>query len=108
VVERLSEIFHIWIFVPHIEFVGTPGNDIRIKLNAYQHHGVRDKGLEWEKMPEDGVDIAAERLRAAGIKGCNYADGLCLACPPLPDCFSIVIKIRNSCPEGRTCARFFP
>jgi pyruvate formate lyase activating enzyme len=51
-----------------VEFVGTLGDDIRIKLNAFQHHGVRDKALEWEKMPEDGVDIAAERLRAAGIK----------------------------------------
>ena len=76
-----------------LEFVGTPGNNIRIILNDYQHHGVRDKALQWEKMPEDGVDIAAERLRAAGIEECNYADGLCLACLSLPDCFSIVINI---------------
>ncbi len=50
-----------------IEFVGTLGKDIRIKLNAFQHHGVRGKALKWEKMPQAGVDMAAEYLRAAGI-----------------------------------------
>jgi pyruvate formate lyase activating enzyme len=50
-----------------IEFVRTLGSDTRIKLNAFQHHGVRAKTLEWEKMSEAGVDKAAERLRAAGI-----------------------------------------
>jgi len=51
-----------------IEFVGTLGLDTRIKLNAFQHHGVRAEALEWEKMSEEGVDRAAERLRAAGIE----------------------------------------
>jgi len=50
-----------------IEFVRTLGSDTRIKLNAFQHHGVRARALEWEKMSEEGVDRAAERLRAAGI-----------------------------------------
>jgi len=50
-----------------IDFVRTLGRDTRIKLNAFQHHGVRAKALEWEKMSEAGVDKAAERLRAAGI-----------------------------------------
>lgn len=50
-----------------IEFVGSLGNDTRIKLNAFQHHGVKGEALEWEKMPQAGVDLAAERLRAAGI-----------------------------------------
>jgi pyruvate formate lyase activating enzyme len=49
------------------EFVGTLGGDIRIKLNAFQHHGVRGKALDWKKMSRVGVDRAAERLRAAGI-----------------------------------------
>jgi YjjW family glycine radical enzyme activase len=50
-----------------IDFVGTLGKDVRIKLNAFQHHGVKGKALTWLKMPESGVDTAAERLRAAGI-----------------------------------------
>jgi len=52
-----------------IEFVKTLGRDVRIKLNAFQHHGVRGKALSWEKMPQTGVEMAAEHLRAAGI--CN-------------------------------------
>lgn len=51
-----------------IEFVGTLGKGIRIKLNAFQRHGVRGKALEWEKMPQAGVDLAAEYLRAARIE----------------------------------------
>jgi pyruvate formate lyase activating enzyme len=51
-----------------IEFVRTLGSDTRIRLNAFQHHGVRAEALEWEKMSEAGVDRAAERLRAAGIE----------------------------------------
>jgi YjjW family glycine radical enzyme activase len=51
-----------------IEFVGSLGKDVRIKLNAFQHHGVKGKALEWEKMPQAGVEMAAERLRAAGIQ----------------------------------------
>jgi len=50
-----------------IEFAGTLGDDVRIRLNAFQHHGVRGKALQWEKMTKDGVEMAAERLRAAGI-----------------------------------------
>jgi pyruvate formate lyase activating enzyme len=50
-----------------IGFVKELGGDTRIKLNAFQHHGVRGEALGWEKMSEVGVDRAAERLRAAGI-----------------------------------------
>ena len=50
-----------------IAFVRTLGGDVRVKLNAFQHHGVRAKALEWEKMPKGGVDRAAARLREAGI-----------------------------------------
>lgn len=50
-----------------IEFVSTLGRDTRVKLNAFQHHGVRAAALEWEKMSEAGVDRVAGRLRAAGI-----------------------------------------
>jgi pyruvate formate lyase activating enzyme len=50
-----------------IEFVRTLGDDVRIKLNAFQHHGVRPGALVWEKMSKAGVDRVAARLRAAGI-----------------------------------------
>ena len=50
-----------------IEFVKGLAGDTRVKLNAFQHHGVRGEALGWEKMSEVGVDRAAERLRAAGI-----------------------------------------
>jgi pyruvate formate lyase activating enzyme len=50
-----------------IEFVSTLGGDVRVKLNAFQHHGVRPQALEWEKSSKADVDRAAARLRAAGI-----------------------------------------
>jgi pyruvate formate lyase activating enzyme len=50
-----------------VDFVKDLGGDVRIKLNAFQHHGVRPKALEWDKMPKAGVDRAAARLREAGI-----------------------------------------
>ena len=50
-----------------IGFVKELGDETRVKLNAFQHHGVRGEALGWEKMSEAGVDRAAERLRAAGI-----------------------------------------
>ena len=50
-----------------VELVSELGVGTRIRLNAFQHHGVRGKALGWDKMTEAGVDKAAERLRAAGI-----------------------------------------
>jgi pyruvate formate lyase activating enzyme len=50
-----------------IGFVKELGADTRVRLNAFQHHGVKGEALGWEKMTEAGVDRAAERLRAAGI-----------------------------------------
>lgn len=50
-----------------IDFVAGLGGDVRVRLNAFQHHGVRQQALEWEKMPRAGVDKAAARLRGAGI-----------------------------------------
>jgi pyruvate formate lyase activating enzyme len=49
------------------DFAHGLGTDVQIKLNAFQRHGVRGAALEWEKMPEEGVNVVAERLRAAGI-----------------------------------------
>lgn len=50
-----------------VDFVKDLGGDVRVKLNAFQHHGVRPKALGWEKMSKAGVDKAAARLREAGI-----------------------------------------
>jgi len=50
-----------------IGLVKELGGDTRVKLNAFQHHGVRGEALGWEKMSRAGVDRAAERLRVAGI-----------------------------------------
>ncbi|MBW6507790.1 MAG: YjjW family glycine radical enzyme activase [Rhodobacteraceae bacterium] len=40
---------------------------VRVKLNAYQHHGVQGAARDWPKMPRAGVEAAAARLRAAGV-----------------------------------------
>ena len=50
-----------------IGFVQTLGSDVRVKLNAFQHHGVRGQALNWPKMTEAQVDMAAVRLKTAGI-----------------------------------------
>ena len=50
-----------------IEFVNGLGGDVRVKLNAFQHHGVRPQALEWEKSSKADVDRAAARLREAGV-----------------------------------------
>ncbi|MDP1669484.1 YjjW family glycine radical enzyme activase [Phaeovulum sp.] len=40
---------------------------VRIKLNAFQHHGVQGPARDWPKMPRAGVEAAAAKLRAAGL-----------------------------------------
>ena len=50
-----------------VGFVRELGAGTRVRLNAFQHHGVKGEALGWAKMTEAGVDMAAERLRAAGI-----------------------------------------
>jgi pyruvate formate lyase activating enzyme len=50
------------------DFVNTLGGDVRVRLNAFQHHGVRADARAWEPMSEDGVSKAAERLREAGVR----------------------------------------
>jgi len=40
---------------------------VRIKLNAFQHHGVQGMARDWPKMPRAGVEAAAAHLRAAGV-----------------------------------------
>lgn len=43
------------------------GSDTRLRLNAFQHHGVRGTAATWAAMPREGVEAAAATLRAAGI-----------------------------------------
>ncbi|MDP2740328.1 MAG: YjjW family glycine radical enzyme activase [Pseudorhodobacter sp.] len=50
-----------------IAFARELGGDLRIKLNAYQHHGVQGTARDWPKMPRAGVEAAAAELRAAGV-----------------------------------------
>ncbi len=50
-----------------IDFVHSIGLDTRIKLNAFQHHGVKGEALEWPKMPETSIDETADQLKRAGI-----------------------------------------
>ena len=49
------------------QFVLSMGADVRVKLNAFQHHGVRGEALGWEKMPKSGIDHIASHLRDAGV-----------------------------------------
>ncbi len=43
------------------------GRPLRIKLNAFQHHGVQGPARDWSVMSRAGVDAAAAKLRAAGV-----------------------------------------
>lgn len=43
------------------------GVGTRLRLNAFQHHGVRGRAAMWEAMPREGVEAAAATLKAAGI-----------------------------------------
>jgi YjjW family glycine radical enzyme activase len=44
------------------------GGNVRVRLNGFQHHGVRGEALGWPKMERDGVERAAGYLRAAGVE----------------------------------------
>lgn len=48
-------------------FAASLGDDIRIRLNAFQHHGVRGEALNWPTMQRDGVEKIAAQLREAGV-----------------------------------------
>jgi len=48
-------------------FVTKLGNQTRIKLNAFQHHGVKGKALEWPKTSKATIETAKKHLNAAGI-----------------------------------------
>lgn len=48
-------------------FVRELGDDVQVRLNAFQRHGVRGEARTWERATEQGVVAAAERLRASGV-----------------------------------------
>lgn len=50
-----------------IRFARTLNTGPRIKLNAFQHHGVKGEALGWEKMSQQKVEAAADYLRSSGI-----------------------------------------
>lgn len=50
-----------------IAFLQGLGGDLRVKLNAFQHHGVTGVARDWPKMPRAGVEATAARLRTAGV-----------------------------------------
>lgn len=49
-------------------FVTELGPETRVRLNAFQHHGVRGPAHAWPKMSRQGVEAAAAALRAAGLR----------------------------------------
>jgi pyruvate formate lyase activating enzyme len=49
------------------EFTLSLGRNVRVRLNAFQSHGVRGEALDWSTMSETGIDKIANHLRGAGI-----------------------------------------
>jgi pyruvate formate lyase activating enzyme len=49
------------------EFAATLGPGIRIRLNAFQRHGVRGPARDWPPMPRSGLETAAAALSDAGL-----------------------------------------
>ncbi|MCI5109769.1 MAG: YjjW family glycine radical enzyme activase [Marivita sp.] len=49
------------------DFARSLGPGIRLRLNAFQHHGVRGPARDWPVMRRAGVEQAAARLMAADI-----------------------------------------
>ncbi len=50
-----------------IAFAKELGTPIRIRLNAFQHHGVRGAARSWPKMDKPGLQAIAARLRSANV-----------------------------------------
>lgn len=40
---------------------------LHLRLNAFQHHGVKGEALNWPVMPKEGVEEIAAQLKAAGL-----------------------------------------
>ncbi len=51
-----------------INFLTPFGPDIRLRLNAFQHHGVRGVARQWDKMEQAGIERIKAALLAAGFE----------------------------------------
>lgn len=51
-----------------IDFLAAFGTDIHLRLNAFQHHGVRGPARLWDPMSEAGIGKIKARLMAAGMR----------------------------------------
>lgn len=49
------------------EFTKALGPDIRVRLNAFQHHGVRGAAQDWPVATEADIERIAQHLRDAGV-----------------------------------------
>jgi YjjW family glycine radical enzyme activase len=48
-------------------FVRSLGSDVKVKLNAFQHHGVVGPALDWPKTSKETIEAAALKLHRSGI-----------------------------------------
>ncbi|WP_421858723.1 YjjW family glycine radical enzyme activase [Oricola sp.] len=48
-------------------FLDELGGDVRVRVNAFQHHGVIGPALDWPKATREIVDAVAGEIRAAGV-----------------------------------------
>ena len=51
-----------------IAYVRGLGAGTRVRLNAFQHHGVQGAARDWPKMTRARMDEVAGQLRAAGLR----------------------------------------
>ncbi len=49
------------------QFLKSFDAGIRVRLNAFQHHGVRGQALDWPKMEKAGIEHIMAELNAAGF-----------------------------------------
>jgi len=69
---RLLQIPGVTDFESEIDalasFLTRLPSSTRIKLNAFQHHGVTGEALAWQTCPEDNIERLASQLTERGVK----------------------------------------
>lgn len=55
-------------------FAQKLGPNIKIRLNAFQHHGVVGEGLNWPKTPKSTIENIAAQLKKSGISQVKTPD----------------------------------
>jgi pyruvate formate lyase activating enzyme len=75
-IERLHEVRHLIIegltdseheIAAMAAFLRTVNPDVRLRLMAYRHHGVRPAGREWPETSVDAMNDVEARLRDLGL-----------------------------------------